>query len=250
MDIVDPEVPRFGNVLLYGPPKTGKTTGAATAPGLVLYLNADLPNATMFAHRRDTEKRLKEARWGGQAMLSEVMHMVDSQDPVNPTVDSVVLDTYGEAYRRLLLERSGGARRPTLAQRGDVGTDLERFAYFMCEAPCNFIMVAHELAEKDEDTGGFERIAFTGAKSSSPGQSNKLMGMVDIVGYTGVVDVEGEGKKFMAQLTIEKGRTGGDRFDCLGDYREVNLTEWFTEAGVHTGTPQEAEKKTTARSKK
>jgi AAA domain len=241
LTFVDPPERAYANVLLYGAPKTGKSSGAATAPGLVLFLNADLPNATLFARSRDTDGRVKWAKWGGLAMLSEVMRSAYQR----PTWDTVVLDPIGEAYRRLLEEASNNAVRPTLSQYGDVSTHIERFCRFMCEAPVNFVIVAHELSQKDEAEGTFERIAFTGTKAGSETLSQKLMGMVDIVGYTSAMNVEGEGRKWVAQLVAGKGRQGGDRFNCLGDWRELDLTEWFKAAGCHIGenskAPQEAQ---------
>lgn len=49
LNFVEPLTEAHMNILLYGPPKTGKTVGAATAPGPILYLNADRPNATRYA---------------------------------------------------------------------------------------------------------------------------------------------------------------------------------------------------------
>src|SRR6187402_2452551 len=44
------------NVFLYGPPKTGKTMGGASAPGPILYLNGDRPNAVVMAKRKYGDK--------------------------------------------------------------------------------------------------------------------------------------------------------------------------------------------------
>ena len=189
----DTDQPPFANVLLYGEAKTGKSTGAMSAPGRILYLNAETANATLFGRRKhNLEGRIRFPKWEGFKLLREVRDMAYAEPRV---IDTVVLDTYGEAYRRLLAEMSNGAVRPSLNQRGDVAAHLEDFARFMVEAPVNFVIIAHELSEKDEDGGGFRTVAFTGSKSGSPGQSAKLMGLVDIVGYTGSMEVEGEGRK-------------------------------------------------------
>ena len=63
----DPNV----NVLLYGGPKTGKTMGAASAPGPILYLNADRPNATRLAHAK-YGKAIREVRVEGLQTLIDV----------------------------------------------------------------------------------------------------------------------------------------------------------------------------------
>ena len=62
------------------------------------------------------------------------------------------------------------------------------------------------------------------------------------------MEVEGEGRKYVAQIVHGQGRTGGDRFgvldkDGLG-YREVNLAEWFAEAGRWTGREKTKAKST------
>jgi len=49
LQLVTPSEDPNTNVLLYGPPKSGKTVAAASAPKPLLYLNADRPNATRFA---------------------------------------------------------------------------------------------------------------------------------------------------------------------------------------------------------
>ena len=237
-----PEHDVFANVLLYGPPKTGKTAGAATAPGAILYLNANLPNATLFARRRDREGRISEVRPDSLDLL----HEVGNASMQNPTWDTVVIDEVGELHRRLLDEASNVAIRPTLHQYGDVSTHVERFCRFMCEAPVNFVMVAHELLIDNEATGEVDYVPFTGTKAGSAVLGQKLMGMADIVGYTGIVEQEDGGRKYMAQLVTESGRRGGDRFNVLGDFHEVNLTEWFQLAGVHLGEPQAVETKQAA----
>ena len=227
------EAETYANVLLYGPPKTGKTAGAATAPGAVLYINADLPNATAFAKSRDPEGRIMEVEIDGLDTLGEIANAATQ----NPTWDAVVVDPIGELHRRLLESASNRAVRPTLNQYGDVSTHLERFCRFMCEAPVNFIIVAHELQTKDEALGTIDRIPYTG--TSNPALSQKLMGMVDILGYTGVVEQEDGGRQYVAQLVNEAGRRGGDRFNVLGEWRPIDLADWFEVAGCHTERKQD-----------
>jgi len=67
-----------------------------------------------------------------------------------------------------------------------------------------------------------------------------LMGMVDIVGYTGVIQKEGGDPEYVAQLVNAKGRRGGDRFDVLlgpGETtRPVDLTDWFATTATEERT--------------
>lgn len=214
----------FMNTLLYGPPGTGKTTGAASAPGGTLYLNVDLANATRSARRRNSG--LMEVRYEGLQTLLDIVQAVTSNDG---RIDTVVVDPIGELYRRLLMEASGCAARPTLQQYGDTSTHVERFVRSLCEFDVNVVIVAHETISKDESTGFHERLPFTG--TGNPALGAKIMGMVDVIGYTGAVETDGV-TKYVAQLVPTEGRRGKDRFDVLGAWREVNLSEWYDLAGV------------------
>jgi hypothetical protein len=53
---------------------------------------------------------------------------------------------------------------------------------------------------------------------------------VDVVGYCGRVQQEEEAK-YVAQLHNGNGRRGGDRFGVLGNWRELDLAEWFQAIG-------------------
>jgi hypothetical protein len=68
-----------------------------------------------------------------------------------------------------------------------------------------------------------------GCLTNNPALGRRLMGMVDVVGYTAVMEQEGGDYAYVAQLVNAKGRRGGDRFDALGPFREMDLTEWFAE---------------------
>jgi hypothetical protein len=230
------------NVLLYGPPKSGKTAGACSMPGGVLLLNADLPNAAWYAHSQDPEGRIGELQYGGLAMLAEIVTMV--QQPVASGAervwDTVVVDTVGELYRRLLDEVSDDALRKTLPQYGDAGTYVERFCRALCEAAINAVFVCHEAPIKNEATGEFESLPLTG--TSNPALGQKLMGMVDVIGWTHRFEQEDGTVEYVAQLVTEQGRRGGDRFDVLNEgpgYRRLNLAEWM-EAIRKKTAPQEA----------
>ncbi|CAB4197797.1 phage_P_loop, phage nucleotide-binding protein [uncultured Caudovirales phage] len=208
------------NVVLYGPPKTGKTIAAASSPKQVLYVNCDLPNATRLAHKMNDG--ITEVQFEGLQTLIDVVVELKNSD----TYKTVVVDPIGELYRRLLDEASNNAIRPTLPQRGDVAVHIERFCRAICELDVNAIIVAHEIADKDESLGSMVYLPFCG--TSNPKLAQKLMGMVDVVGYTGVVENEDGTKQFVAQLHPAGGRRGGDRFDVLGDVRTTDLSEWYS----------------------
>lgn len=229
-----PEQPR-PNVLLYGPPKTGKTAAAASAPGSSLYLNLDLPNAVRYAHEKhNANGRVKFPVFEGMQTLIDI-YLGCQQDP---TWDVVVVDPIGDLYRRLLEEASRMPDgkvpiRPTLNQYGDIGVHLERWCRSMCATPnTSFIIVGHEFPVENEATETVEKLVWTGTKAGSASLSQKLMGMVDIVAYCGVVPTEDGDAQYMGQLVSQDGRRGGDRFDVLAPLESLDLADWFERIGV------------------
>jgi len=178
-------------------------------------------------------------------VLSEAMRSCYPKEGTG--FDTWVVDTVGELHRRLLAFRSKGAVRPTLDAYGDVAREVEDFIRFLVEAPCNLVVVAHEQPVKDESTGGFMTLPWTG--TSNPALGQKLMGMMDIVGYTGATVVkDGEETKtiYVTQLVPTMGRPVGvrGRFNKLitrEGYRPTDLSEWFETAGLRQQPEQEKE---------
>jgi hypothetical protein len=220
------------NVLLYGPPKSGKTAGACSAPGPILLLNADLPNATWYAHDRARQaggqQHLHEIEYAGFATLTDIGFGIERGDLAGPDgrpIETIVVDPINELYRLVLEELSGRAISPTLQTYLATQTHLERFFRALCKAKqYNAVFVAHELPVKDEASGTLERLAATGTTNPALGQ--KLMGMVDVIGYTAVVEVADK-YEYLAQLIDAKGRRGGDRFASLGPVAPIDLAAWF-----------------------
>jgi hypothetical protein len=229
------------NTLLYGPGKAGKTTAALSALGDgVLVLNFDQPNSTYFARMfRDPDGQIiepsmpsyQEGEQRTEALLNEVAvtYARAWEDNKPPMCRTVVADPIGQLHRRLLEDLSRRRIRPTLDHYGDVAKIIERWCRFMCELPnCNFVVVCHDRPIKDEEQGGFVRLPFTGTTNPDLGQ--RLVEMVDIVGYTGRLEQDGD-VRYVAQLFNGNGRQGGDRFGVLGDFRELDLAEWFEAIG-------------------
>lgn len=222
LEFVEPDPNPNINVLLYGAPKSGKSVGAASAPGPILYVNADRPNATQYAHSQNPGK-IKEVRPTGLSTLVDVVQELDA----NPDdYETVVVDPIGELYRTVLEDLSGRALAPQIQHYGDTNTHVERFCRALCEMPFNVVLCFHELRSKDDEAGNFERVPYTG--TNNPALGAKLMGMVDIVGYTGVVKDDNGQVNYLTQLVDGRGRRGGDRFGVLGVSRETDLSEWFS----------------------
>jgi len=208
------------NVFLYGPPKTGKTMGGASAPGPILYLNGDRPNAVVMAKRKYGDKLHIAKITGLETMIAATHALLEEHD-----YETVVIDPISELHRMTLEGLSGRSTHPPIQLYLDAQTHIERFCRHLCDLPINVVFIAWEKAEKDEESGTFERVPFMGTNNSTP--AAKLMAMVDVIGYTGVVAGDGdEPPKYMAQLVPAGGRKGGDRFGVLGRTREVDLTEW------------------------
>src|SRR6185503_17561453 len=110
----------------------------------------------------------------------------------------------GQLHRRLIEDLSRKRIRPTLDHYGDVSKIIERWCRFMCDMPCNLVIVCHERPIKDEESGGFERLPFTG--TSNPDLGQRLLEMVDIVGYCNRIDREGDAPQYVAQLSNGNGR--------------------------------------------
>jgi hypothetical protein len=181
----------YVNVLLVGPGKSGKTTGALSAPGPKLVLNFDQVNSTYFARAyRDPDKQIHEV----------VMPAYEEGKLHTENLLNEVAVTYSRA-----LESGRAPEIPTVIA--------------------------------DEESGGFERLPFTG--TSNPDLGQRLVEMADIVGYAGRLETENE-VKFVAQLFNGNGRRGGDRFGVLGDYAELDLKHWFdTIAGAEPNNVEE-----------
>jgi hypothetical protein len=212
---------RAPNILIYGPPKSSKTAFGCSGPDGTLLLNADLPNASQYAREQDTEGRIMEVAFEGMQTMVDTILAVRAEERI---AEIVVVDTVGECHRRLLEEASDRAIRPAINTYGDVSVHLERFCRALCEEPIVTVFVCHDHPVKDEATGQMVRLPWTGTTNPALGQ--KLMAMVDVVAYSGVVATE-EGKVYAAQLISQGGRMGGDRYDALGDWLEMNLTDWL-----------------------
>lgn len=210
------------NILLYGEPKTGKTTAAASLDGGVVYLNLDLDNATQSVRATDTDGRILEPEYEGLSTLDE---LEAEAKKASPFMDVLVADPIGDLHRKLLEEESRYAVRPSRDAYGDVAIRVERFCREICDAPgLSAVLVCHDTEVKDERTGNINRLPFTG--TSNPTLGRKLMQMVDVIAYTGAVEVvDATGKKtgaieFHAQLVSANGRIAGSRWPgALGKSR-------------------------------
>jgi hypothetical protein len=225
------------NALAFGPPKSGKTLMAAlTAPGPVLYLNADLPNATWLAHQAAPEGHLiepefEDARKSPVFELMQEIETLANEGKLAGKVRTVVVDPINELYLRLLRELSGNAISPSLPTYQAVQTFVERLARALCICPdVNAIFVAHDLPVKDEGTGRVERLPATG--TTNPALGRKLMGMVDVNAYLKGVDTEDGGRAYVAAVAdrfhvLERNHAEPPQAPGQLSFSALSFTRWF-----------------------
>jgi hypothetical protein len=242
LDFVDPTNHSANlNIFLYGPPGSSKTTGALSAPGPILYLNAEGGNAAMFARRLHAGTEIREVVVDSGEVLNEALLYARAGNGI----ETVVLDSLGAIFQAVLEDKTGGGK-PTLPQYGDTTTAIERFARALRDLPVNVVLIAHEQAVKDEVSGQFERLPFTG--TTNPALGIKLMAQADVVGYTGLIEGDEENPKtrYVAQLFDAGGRRGKDRTDLLGRFPELNIIAWLEQyrqalkPTTNGATPKEA----------
>lgn len=236
LEFVEPQEIATWNALLYGPGKSGKSVAAASAPGPVLYCNAESQSALRVP--RAMHPNLKEVALDKlSAMLDVIAHLREGKH----SFKTVAVDPVGELYTHLVYELSGGSLSPRLDVYRDAGTHIERFARNLCALPINVVFVAHDHVFDTSSEGDSERLPYTGS-NSNPSLGGKLLQMVDIVGFTGVVR-EDDKTVYKAQLINGYGRRGGSRFPVLGASRELDLTEWsdrINESIAAEGSQKEA----------
>src|ERR1035437_8681594 len=225
------------NILLFGPGGSGKTTAALGTAGGKLMLNFDKKNATYYARTyRDPEGEVMEVAMPAysegslvtEALLNEVAVSLSQQaegDKLDVIADVLIADPIGQLHKRLLEDLTKKALKPSIDADLEVTKVIERWGSFCCDLRITFVMVCHERGIKDEEGGGIDRTPFTG--TTNPDLGNRLIEMVDIVGYCGSVE-QAEGRVYGAQLFNGNGRKGKSRFPALldqGGFRALDLRE-------------------------
>lgn len=219
-----PPVPETFNVLLYGPPKSGKSTAAATAPGPNLWVNAEGPNALHYARtiarrrgnailevqiRRDTDVR---------RVLRQVIEHVRRGAPRPATV---TVDTLAKIREALIRQIVVPGARNSLQQFGEVARIMREFIRLLRDEDVNLVLIAHQDVQ-DADGDRIVQALIGGALTA------EVPGEVDVVAYThSFKDEESGERRYVGQLVEAKGRIAGDRSGGLGAVRDLDLAEWL-----------------------
>jgi hypothetical protein len=220
-----PPVPDTANTLLYGPPKSGKSTAAATAPGPILWVSAEGPGALAYARKTARERgtEILEVRIDRQTdarhVLREVIrHVRDQQEPQPRTV---VVDTLAKVREALIRQIVVVGAKNSIQQFGEVARILREFIQTMRDLPVNLVLIAHQdVADADGDR--IVRPLIGGALTE------EIPGEVDIIAYTHSFKDEDTGdRRYVGQLVEAKGRIAGDRSGGLGPVRPLDLSEWL-----------------------
>lgn len=211
---------KYLNVVLYGDDGIGKTAQALGAPGPVLYLNAEGPNAAAFARKLHGDDHIREVVIETKADLDAAyMYLKDGGDGEQ----SVVLDSLGEIRSRVMRSMAGNPDRPQLQEIGDANTAVINILKAFRDLPFNVVVVCHERLI--EDSEGVLRVPHAGTKNADV--LKQITGLfADVVGYCGRVDEDGRPPQFFAQVVNGNGRTGKDRTARLGVAAPIDIPEW------------------------
>jgi hypothetical protein len=221
-----PPVPDTFNVLLYGPPKSGKSTAAATAPGPVMWVSAEGPGALSYARKvaaqRDTqilEVRIDRQTDTRQVLRDVIRHVRDGLDPAPRTV---VVDTLAKVRDALIRQIVSVGSSNSRNQYAEVNRILREFVQIMRDAPINFLLIAHQEVSEDDDGGRLVRALIGGRLTE------EIPGEVDVIAYThSFKDEESGERRYVGQLVEAKGRIAGDRSGGLGAVRDLDLANWL-----------------------
>lgn len=232
-------------VLLYGPEGCGKSTGAASAPGPIIYANADRPGAIRFARRLHPDKGILELPVDSRRPLEDLF--VALRDREFPDVQTVVLDSLGRIYDVVLADIAVNDKKPTLPERGDANVWIERYVLALLELNVHVVLVAHDnpvvtSGNEEQGTAEIELFPFTG--TGNPNLAKKIMRALDIVAYCGrrtVEEGDEEREEFIAQLYAAGGRRAKETTGVLERVEPLDLTDWIGRVNaVYQATPDPA----------
>lgn len=220
-----PPAPETANFLLYGPPKSGKSTAAATAPSPILWINSEGPNALDFARKvaRARKAVIHEVRVERTAdakqLLRDVVEHV--RRGTEPRPQTIVIDTMAKLRDALARRLVQPGSKNSMQQWQEVARILRETVQILRDADVNLVIIAHQDVA-DAEGERIVRPLIGGVLTE------EIPGEVDVVAYThSFVDDESGERRYVGQLVEAKGRIAGDRSGALGVVRQLDLSEWL-----------------------
>lgn len=222
-----PEAPvEHVNFGLYGRPGVGKSSAAVTAPGPILYVNAEGSNALAFPRKIAAERgaviaevRLDERSDVAEVLRGVVAHVRGGHEPV---VQTVVVDTVGKIRDLLASHMVDQASKKSMQQWQAVTKIIRGFVQTLRDEPVNLVLLAHEDRVESDDAPTEIRPGFGGALAE------QLTRELDVLAYLGRVPAtEDAPEQFVGQLAPANQRIAKDRSNGLGRTRPVDLSEWI-----------------------
>lgn len=215
-------VPNSLNILLYGPPGSGKSAALGTAPGPILCLNLEGGNALSYARKvaADHETDIHEVRVPHDARdISNYLRAVyrHVQSGADPVVRTVAVDTIGKV--REYLAREFGADQPSkdsMQRWKRVADTMDGFVQGLRDLDVNVVLTAHEDISDDDGNGRIIR-------PKIGKHAEKVCAEADVVAYCGRAP-DGTYTGVFAQVNERraKDRSGGG----LGMSRPLDIAEW------------------------
>lgn len=216
------EVAKPRSILLYGPPKRGKSTCAASivdVPGYERVLVVDVEGGAAAISQWYPEADIQEIP-SAEAFDWYIEQLVDGK-VVEPTsgepYQCVIIDTLDKAQERKLewfdkqpesFNKQG--EKNTLYKWGAIKAWTTKLADALHMAPFLTIFVAHVMDDKDEKTG---RVTQTVALGGSSKQT--FPATPDLVGYFDIERVKEDGQtvtKRTLDFTVTDKRVSGQRY--------------------------------------
>ena len=221
-----PGAPGHVNLGLYGRPGVGKSSAAVTAPGPILYINAEGGNALAFPRKLAAERgtQIAEVRLDEHSDVAQVLRDVVAhvRSSVEPRAQTVVVDTVGKIRDLLAARMVDQASKQSMQQWQAVTKIIRGFVQTMRDEPVNLVLLAHEDRVDSDDAPTEIRPGFGGVLAE------QLTRELDILGYLGRVPATAEApERFVGQLAPANSRVAKDRSNGLGRSRDVDLAEWI-----------------------
>jgi hypothetical protein len=211
------------SILLYGPPKRGKTTCAASivdVPGYERVLVIDVEGGAAAISQWYPEVDVFETQTSED--FDGIIEALVNGKIVEPTsgkpYDCVIIDTLDKAQERKLdwFDRQPEAtaksgEKNTLYKWGAIKTWTTKLADALHMAPFLTIFVAHVTDAQDEKTGRYTQTVALGGSSK-----DTFPGTPDVVGFYDMAKVKGEGGKTenvrTLDFTLNDKRVTGQRY--------------------------------------